>query len=87
MTELAYTFDTCPFCDCSRAVAKGSDLRKLREGAGVSLRKLAEQIGCSHVNLLHVEQGKQTHSQKVLRGYLALTDGEITTHLDAEETS
>lgn len=44
----------------------GRLLRKLRKEKGLSLRKLADKVDTSYVNITYLENGKITTSRKVL---------------------
>ena len=46
----------------------GEIIREIRNEKGVSLRKLAEIVGVSNVNILYIEKGKINTSLPVLKG-------------------
>ncbi len=46
----------------------GEIIREIRNKKGVSLRKLAEIVGVSNVNILYIEKGKINTSLPVLKG-------------------
>ena len=45
----------------------GKIIRKLRLAKGLSLRKLAEELDVSFVNIAHIENGRVKTSKKVLK--------------------
>ena len=45
----------------------GKIIRRLRLAKGLSLRKLAEEIDTSYVNITHIENGRVKTSKKVLK--------------------
>ena len=45
----------------------GKLIRKLRKKKGLSLRKLAEKVDISYVNIAHIENGNVSTSDKVLK--------------------
>ena len=45
----------------------GKMIRKLRKEKGLSLRKLAEVVDVSYVNISHIENGRFKTSKKVLK--------------------
>ena len=45
----------------------GKMIRKLRKAKGLSLRKLAEVVDVSFVNIAHIENGRVKTSKKVLK--------------------
>ena len=47
--------------------ALGLLIRRLRKQKGLSLRKLAEKVDVSFVNIAHIENGRITTSKKVLK--------------------
>ena len=51
---------------------RGAWLRARREAAGLSLRALARQAGCSAASLSLIELGRQRVSARVLAVYTAL---------------
>ena len=46
----------------------GELIREIRNEKGISLRKLAEIVGVSNVNILYIEKGKINTSLPVLKG-------------------
>ena len=46
----------------------GKIIREVRNEKGISLRKLAEIVGVSNVNILYIEKGKINTSLPVLKG-------------------
>ena len=46
----------------------GKLIREIRNEKGISLRKLAEIVGVSNVNILYIEKGKINTSMTVLKG-------------------
>tara|TARA_Y100001970_G_scaffold271364_1_gene366521 strand:- start:8695 stop:9066 length:372 start_codon:yes stop_codon:yes gene_type:complete len=46
----------------------GKLIRQIRNQKGISLRKLAEIVGVSNVNILYIEKGKINTSLTVLKG-------------------
>ena len=46
----------------------GEIIREIRNKKGISLRKLAEIVNVSNVNILYIEKGKITTSLPVLKG-------------------
>ena len=42
-------------------------IRKLRKDKGFSLRKLAEKVDISFVNIAHIENGRVATSEKVIK--------------------
>ena len=46
----------------------GEIIREIRNEKGISLRKLAEIVGVSNVNILYIEKGKINTSLPVLKG-------------------
>ena len=46
----------------------GELIREIRNDKGISLRKLAEIVGVSNVNILYIEKGKINTSLPVLKG-------------------
>ncbi len=46
----------------------GKLIREIRNQKGISLRKLAEIVGVSNVNILYIEKGKINTSMTVLKG-------------------
>ena len=46
----------------------GELIREIRNKKGISLRKLAEIVGVSNVNILYIEKGKINTSLPVLKG-------------------
>ena len=46
----------------------GQIIREIRNEKGISLRKLAEIVGVSNVNILYIEKGKINTSLPVLKG-------------------
>jgi len=45
----------------------GEIIRKLRKEQGISLRKLAEKVDVSFVNIAHIENGRISTSKKILK--------------------
>ena len=45
----------------------GKLIRKLRKKKGLSLRKLAEKVDISYVNIAHIENGNVATSDKILK--------------------
>ena len=45
----------------------GEMIRKIRKERGMSLRKLAENVGVSNVNILYIEKGKINTSLTILK--------------------
>ena len=45
----------------------GKLIRKLRKKKGLSLRKLAEKVDISYVNIAHIENGRSGASRKVIQ--------------------
>ena len=45
----------------------GQLIRKLRKEKGFSLRKLAEKVDVSYVNIAHIENGRSGASRKVIK--------------------
>ena len=45
----------------------GEVIKKMRNEKGISLRKLAENVGVSNVNILYIEKGKINTSLPVLK--------------------
>ena len=45
----------------------GNMIRKLRKAKDISLRKLAEEVDVSFVNIAHIENGRIKTSKEVLR--------------------
>ena len=46
----------------------GELIREIRNEKGISLRKLAEIVGVSNVNILYIEKGKINTSLPILKG-------------------
>ena len=46
----------------------GKIIREIRNEKGLSLRKLAEIVGVSNVNILYIEKGKINTSLPILKG-------------------
>ena len=55
----------------------GKLIRKLRKKKGLSLRKLAEKVDISYVNIAHVENGNVSTSDKVLKQLAKALDYDV----------
>lgn len=55
-------------------VAEGSELRKIREAAGVTLTTFAEDIGYSRYYLSNIERGFNRASDTILTAYRLLRE-------------
>ena len=55
----------------------GKLIRKLRKQKGLSLRKLAEKVDISFVNIAHIENGNVATSDKVLKQLAKALDYDV----------
>ena len=55
----------------------GKLIRKLRKEKGLSLRKLAEKVDVSFVNIAHIENGNVATSDKVLKQLAKALDYDV----------
>ena len=55
----------------------GKLIRKLRKKKGLSLRKLAEKVDISYVNIAHIENGNVATSDKVLKQLAKALDYDV----------
>ena len=52
-------------------------IRKLRKNKGLSLRKLAEKVDISFVNIAHIENGRVATSEKVIKQLAKALDYDV----------
>ena len=64
----------------------GNMIRKLRKAKGISLRKLAEEVDVSFVNIAHIENGRIKTSKEVLRQIADALDYDVDKLLALGET-
>ena len=55
----------------------GKLIRKLRKEKGLSLRKLAEKVDISFVNIAHIENGRVATSEKVIKQLAKALDYDV----------
>ena len=55
----------------------GKLIRKLRKEKGLSLRKLAEKVDISFVNIAHIENGRVVTSEKVIKQLAKALDYDV----------
>lgn len=56
----------CPFCKQIRKVVDGKELKRLREEAGLSLRKLGKEIQFSASYLCDIEKNKRLSPNRLI---------------------
>ena len=66
--------------------ALGKLIRKLRKAKGLSLRKLAEVVDVSFVNIAHIENGRVKTSKSVLKQIARALDYDIDELLALADT-
>ena len=64
----------------------GNMIRKLRKVKGISLRKLAEEVDVSFVNIAHIENGRIKTSKKVIEQLAKALDYDVDKLLAAGDT-
>ena len=52
-------------------------IRKLRKDKGLSLRKLAEKVDISFVNIAHIENGRVATSEKIIKQLAKALDYDV----------
>lgn len=68
------------------AITLGNLLVELRNGAGLSQRELADDLGVSQRYVMELEQGKQTKSVERLLAFIKRTGGSLLIDLgDADD--
>lgn len=60
---------TCGLCGRSSIHTRGERLKKMREGRGVSQKKIAEEIGVSVPHISDVELEKRCATTRIEEGY------------------
>ena len=61
-------------------------IRKLRKNKGLSLRKLAEKVDISFVNIAHIENGRVVTSKKVIKQLAKALDYDVDKPLAAADS-
>ena len=64
----------------------GKLIRKLRKGKGLSLRKLAEKVDISFVNIAHIENGRVATSEEVIMQLAKALDYDVDKLLAAADS-
>ena len=64
----------------------GKLIRKLRKQKGLSLRKLAEKVDISFVNIAHIENGRITTSEEVIKELAKALDYDVDKLLAAADS-
>jgi transcriptional regulator with XRE-family HTH domain len=55
----------------------GKLIRRLRKQKGLTLRKLAKEVDVSHVNIVHIENGRISTSKKVIEQLAKALDYDV----------
>ena len=63
----------------------GKLIRKLRKQKGLSLRKLAEKVDISFVNIAHIENGRVTTSEEIIKQLAKALDYDVDKLLAAQK--
>jgi transcriptional regulator with XRE-family HTH domain len=64
----------------------GKLIRKLRKQKGLSLRQLAEKVSVSFVNIAHIENGRITTSEEVIKELAKALDYDVDKLLAAADS-
>ena len=64
----------------------GKLIRKLRKQKGLSLRKLAEKVDISFVNIAHIENGRVTTSEEIIKQLAKALDYDVDKLLAAADS-
>ena len=64
----------------------GKLIRKLRKKKGLSLRQLAEKVSVSFVNIAHIENGRITTSEEVIKELAKALDYDVDKLLAAADS-
>ena len=64
----------------------GKLIRKLRKEKGLSLRKLAEKVDISFVNIAHIENGRVVTSEEIIKQLAKALDYDVDKLLAAADS-